>query len=323
MPQNDDLKKILLVGEPMGLFIANETGDLDTVTSFSAAVAGAEFNVAVGLSRLEHKVEYLTKVGNDPFGSRIINTMKKNGISSDYITISDTNTTGYMLKSKAVTGDPEIYYYRKNSAASKVCRSDIDKIDFSGIKILHMTGIFPALSESTLDVAKYLMELARSMDITVFFDPNIRPQLWQNREIMVKTINELALMSDYFLPGVKEGEILMGSCEPDVIADYYLSRGVRHIIIKIGKYGAFAADKDGSFICPTFKEEKIVDTVGAGDGFAAGVISAVNEGLTLKDAVLRGNAIGTLQIQSVGDNEGLPIREELEYFIKTHALKGK
>jgi 2-dehydro-3-deoxygluconokinase len=316
MPQ-----KIMLVGEPMGLFIANETGALDTVSSFSAAVAGAEFNVAVGLSRLEHKVGYLTKLGNDTFGRRISHAMEQNGISSNLISFSDKHSTGFMLKSKVQTGDPEISYFRKNSAASTICCSDIDKIDFSSFSILHMTGIFPALSQTTMDTAKYMMSCAKSNGLTVFFDPNLRPQLWKSREIMVKTLNQLACKSDYFLPGVKEGEALMGSSEPQKIADYYLSRNVKHVIIKTGKAGAFAFDDSGSFTCPTYQEDKIVDTVGAGDGFAAGVLSAINEGLTLKEAVKRGNAIGTIQVQSIGDNDGLPTREELKHFMKTHSLK--
>jgi len=314
-------KKIMLVGEPMGLFIANEEDPLDMVSSFTAAVAGAEFNVAVGLSRLGHQVGYLTKLGNDPFGKRIARTMEQNEISCKLISYSKEHPTGFMLKSKVSKGDPEIFYFRKNSAASTICRADIDRIDFSEYKILHMTGIFPALSEATLDTSKFLMEKAKTAGLTIFFDPNLRPQLWPNKAIMVTTLNALAEKADYFLPGVRECEILMGSRDPQIIAEYYLSRGVKHIIIKTGKQGAFAADKAGSFSCPTFQEDQIVDTVGAGDGFAAGIISAVNEGLSLKKAVLRANAIGTIQIQSSGDNDGLPTRDKLKCFIKTHSLK--
>jgi 2-dehydro-3-deoxygluconokinase len=102
-------KKIMLVGEPMGLFIATELGALDAVSSFSAAVAGAEFNVAVGLSRLGHTACYLTKFGNDPFGRRVLHTMEQNGISSDLVTFSEEHATGFMLKSKVQAGDPEIF----------------------------------------------------------------------------------------------------------------------------------------------------------------------------------------------------------------------
>ena len=155
----------------------------------------------------------------------------------------------------------------------------------------------------------------------ISFDPNVRPQLWPDRETMVSVLNRIAEQADYFLPGVKEGEIMMQSRDPERIAAYYLSKGVKNVVVKAGKDGAYAANGQERFMCPTYQEEKIVDTVGAGDGFAAGVLSAVNEGLSLAEAVLRGNAIGTIQIQNAGDNEGLPTRVKLHAFMRTHALK--
>ncbi len=307
--------KIMLVGEPMGLFIAQSEGPLETVRQFSTAVAGAEFNVAVGLSRLGHRVGYLTKLGKDPFGLQITNTMRKNQIDTSLISFSEERTTGMMLKSKVSTGDPEIFYYRKNSAASSIGRQDIDRIDFSEYKFLHMTGIFPALSQTTLEASVYLMQKARANGLTIFFDPNLRPQLWGDQEKMVKAMNELALSSDYFMPGVKEGTILSGQTTPESIADYYIQRGIANIIIKVGEKGAYAATKQEQCYVPGFHVDKVVDTVGAGDGFAAGVISAVMEGLPIAGAVSRGNAIGAIQVMSVGDNDGLPTREFLQQFM--------
>ncbi len=308
-------QRIMLVGEPMGLFIAQEEGPLEDVQTFSSAVAGAEFNVAVGLSRLGLDVSYLTKLGKDPFGSRIVKTMEQNNIDTSLITYSEDHATGFMLKGKTSHGDPQVHYFRKNSAASSICKKDIDKIDFSGCGILHMTGILPPLSQTTMEAAAYLMHKAREAGLTVFFDPNLRPRLWPDKKTMVETLNGLAAQSDYFLPGYNEGDVLIGTSDPQKIAEYYLDLGVRAVIVKIGKKGAYAATKQGEFHSPTFHAEKMVDTVGAGDGFAAGVISALAEGLSLEDAVRRGNAIGTIQVMSVGDNEGLPTKEQLKKFM--------
>jgi 2-dehydro-3-deoxygluconokinase len=314
-------KKIIMAGEPMGLLIANENGPLDEVSSFSFATAGAEFNVAVGLSRLGHEVGYLTNLGNDPFAKHITAAMKKDGISTEFISFSKENPTGFMLKGKADKGDPDIFYFRRHSAASTINRSDVDKINFKEYGILHVTGILPALSKSTMDAVLYLVQKSKENKITIFFDPNLRPQLWPDYDEMITAINFLAGQSDYFLPGVKEGEVLMGSRSPEKIAAHYLSKGVKNVIVKTGKDGAYAANANESFRCPTYQEDKIVDTVGAGDGFATGILSAVNEGLSLQEAVLRANAIGTIQIQSVGDNDGLPTRDELSIFMNTHVLK--
>lgn len=310
--------KIMLAGEPMALFIAQQEGALDEVSSFSTAVAGAEFNVAVGLTRLGHQVSYLTKLGKDPFGKRIAQTMERNGINTGLIAWREDRATGFMMKSRTSRGDPDIFYFRKNSAASTISRGDIERVDFSDYGFLHLTGILLALSDTTLDAAECLIEKAKKNGLTIFFDPNLRPQLWKSREQMVSTLNRFAMKADYFLPGEKEGEVLMGSRDPEKIADYYRSRGVRNVIIKTGPKGAYCSTEGKSFLSPSFQPDKIVDTVGAGDGFAVGVLSAVAEGLSLEEAVCRGNAIGTIQIMNVGDNEGLPTPEELKNFMKSH-----
>ena len=315
------MKKIMLVGEPMGLFIAREEGPLEKVSSFISAVAGAELNVAIGLARLENPVGYMTKLGEDPFGRKILSALEENGISSQLVSFTEDHPTGFMLKGKVAKGDPPIFYFRKNSAASHISREDIDSLPFSEYGILHMTGIFPALSPSTRDAAFYLMEKARKEGLLISFDPNLRPQLWPDTKTMAETLNRLAAMADYVLPGEGEGEILIGSREPQKIAEQYLQWGAKAVIVKTGKRGAYAADRTESFQCPTYQEDAFVDTVGAGDGFAAGILSALNEGLSLREAVLRANAIGTIQIQSVGDNDGLPTREELKTFMQTHAFK--
>ena len=106
-------KTTLLVGEPMGLFIAEETGRLEDVDHFSFTTCGAELNVAIGMKRLGHEVSYMTKLGRDPFGKRITNRMEEIGISTGHILFSDERPTGFMFKSMVAEGDPSIFYFRR------------------------------------------------------------------------------------------------------------------------------------------------------------------------------------------------------------------
>ncbi len=308
--------RILLIGEPMGLFISCEKTNLEKSTSFISSVAGAEYNVALGLTRLCHSVDYVTKLGPDTFGKKILNVLNDNNISTRHVLVDDNLSTGFMLKGKTSVGDPEICYYRKNSAASSISLDDISDINISDYDAIHITGIFPPLSASCKDVTFHLLKEAKKNGIKIFFDPNLRPQLWESNKVMVDTLNEIAKFADYILPGYKEGEILCGSSDPKEIAAFYLQLGVGTVIIKVGADGAVAYTKEECVSAPAAKIKKIIDTVGAGDGFAVGVISGVCEGLSLKDTLIRANAIGGIQITSQSDNEALPDRNHLLKFIK-------
>ena len=313
-------KGAILVGEPMGLFIAQEEGQLSDVSGYSMAVAGAEFNVAVGLARLNLPVTYLTRLGEDPFGQKIVRTLQRNGIGSEFVSFSKERSTGFMLKSKVSTGDPKIFYFRKGSAASTLSKEDVDRMDFSGYGFVHLTGIFPALSESTKEASFYLIKKAREHGLTVSFDPNLRPQLWPDTETMVQTLNEFAALSDYVLPGEAEGELLCGDRDPRKIGQFYLERGAKAVVTKMGSRGAYLMTEQDQELVPGFSIEKVVDTVGAGDGFAAGILSALMEGKNLYEAVRRANAVGAIQVTSIGDNDGLPSRAQLAGFMGLETL---
>ena len=313
-------KGAILVGEPMGLFIAQEEGKLSDVSGYSMAVAGAEFNVAVGLARLNLPVTYLTRLGEDPFGQKIVRTLQRNGIGSEFVSFSKERSTGFMLKSKVSTGDPKIFYFRKGSAASTLSKEDVDRMDFSGYGFVYLTGIFPALSESTKEASFYLIKKAREHGLTVSFDPNLRPQLWPDTETMVQTLNEFAALSDYVLPGEAEGELLCGDRDPRKIGQFYLERGAKAVVTKMGSRGAYLMTEQDQELVPGFSIEKVVDTVGAGDGFAAGILSALMEGKNLYEAVRRANAVGAIQVTSIGDNDGLPSRAQLAGFMGLETL---
>ncbi len=309
-------KSTLLIGEPMGLFIAKSKGKLEEIDEFSLTTCGAEFNVAVGMKRLGHDVSYMTKLGDDPFGRKIVNMMNKTGISTDMIIYSTTNPTGFMFKSMVSEGDPSIFYFRKGSAASTLCGKDVEYLDYSNYDIIHMTGITPALSDSTKEATDTLLRMARENGITFSFDPNLRPQLWPSKEAMANYMNEMACKADIFLPGINEAKIILGEDSPEKIAEYYLERGTKTVIVKLGAEGAYFATAHENGYVQGYDVETIVDTVGAGDGFAAGVLTGLRENLPLREAVRRGCAIGAIQIMSKGDNDGLPTTKELSKFMQ-------
>ena len=309
------MAKVLLIGEPIALLIAEEEGPLEDVDKFTRKLAGAEVNVCIGLSRLGHDVKFMTRLGRDPFGIYTKNTLEAENINTDLISFDDEFLTGSMLKGKVSEGDPPIAFYTKGSAATKMTANDIDSLDLSDFDWVHTTGVLPAISESCRKATKRLMARTKEMGIPLSFDPNLRPTLWGNDELMIKWINDLASIADIVMPGLEEGHILTGSNDPAEIANFYQQLGIKQVIVKLGPDGAYLRDGEFSQLIPGYHVENIIDTVGAGDGFATGMISGLMEGLPLIDAVMRGNAIGAMQIQHESDNEALPTACELEHYM--------
>ncbi|MHB9803934.1 sugar kinase [Pantoea ananatis] len=304
---------VITIGEAMAMFVAGETGDLAAVDTFVKRAAGAELNVAIGLARLGLKVGWVSRVGQDAFGRFICQVLDKENIDHRQVTVDPRYPTGFQLKSKVDDGsDPLVEYFRKGSAASHLSPTDFDHDYFGAARHLHLSGVAAAISDSSLELTKHAAKEMRARGKTLSFDPNLRPVLWRSEGEMRKQLNLLAEYADWVLPGEKEGYILTGYRQPQDIADFYLDKGVKAVIIKTGCEGAWyktASGEQGQV--EAMGVDNVVDTVGAGDGFAVGVISALLEGKPLVQAIRRGNKIGSLAIQVIGDSEGLPTRQQL------------
>ena len=300
---------VITIGEAMAMFVATETGDLSTVEHFIKRVAGAELNVATGLARLGLNVGWVSRVGDDSFGHFVLDSLKKEGIDASGVTLDGRFPTGFQLKSKVENGtDPIVEYFRKGSAASHLSVEDYH----ASARHLHLSGMAAALSASSYALLDHAATTMKAQGKTISFDPNLRPVLWKSEAEMVEKLNRLAFQADWVLPGLKEGMILTGENTPEGIADFYLNQGVKAVVLKTGADGAWFKTANGEQgAVAAVKVENVVDTVGAGDGFAVGVISALLEGKPLQQAVARGNKIGSLAIQVQGDSEGLPTRAEL------------
>jgi len=275
--------------------------------------------VAIGLARLGLRAGYISRCGEDSFGRFIAATLDREGVDCRHVGIDRDRPTGFMLKSRSDDGsDPQIEYFRRGSAASGMGPSDNPKTYCAASRHLHLTGIFVAVSPTTRDLVFDLAADARTAGRTVSFDPNLRPSLWRSQPEMIECLNRLASHSDWILPGLDEGRLLTGRDTPQDIADFYLDRGARGVVVKLGPSGAyFASGSDKGFV-PGVAVDRVVDTVGAGDGFAVGVVSALLEGLAPPAAAARGNAIGARVVQFPGDCDGLPTRQELNTLLPTH-----
>jgi sugar/nucleoside kinase (ribokinase family) len=234
-------------------------------------------------------------------------------VDTSQVEIDPQLSTGFMLKSRSVDGsDPAIEYYRRGSAASQLSVAHLQTDYALRARHVHTTGITPALSPAARELVAHAMQTLRAAGHSVSFDPNLRPSLWPNVATMRDTLNDLARHADWVLPGIDEGKLLTEQKTPADIAAWYLDRGAKAVVIKQGAEGAYfrtASGEQGQV--PGVPVPLVVDTVGAGDAFAVGIISAQLEGLGWPQALRRANWIASRALQVVGDMEGLPTRAEL------------
>ena len=303
----------IAIGETMALLVADRPGPLADAQQFSRRLAGADSNVAIGLARLGFKVGWISRLGADSFGSYVRRAIEAEGIDTSRVEIDAQRSTGLMLKSRAAAGsDPLIEYYRRGSAASQLGLAQFDPAYLLRARHLHATGITPALSADACELVSRAMQLMRAHGRSVSFDPNLRPSLWPDVQTMRDTLNHLAREADWVLPGLAEGQLLTGCDTPEGIAGFYLARGAQAVLVKLGAAGAYLRTADGeSHQSPGVAVPVIVDTVGAGDAFAVGIVSARLEGLPWPAAMARANWIAAQALQVVGDMEGLPRRDQL------------
>lgn len=306
-------------GESMVLFNPDSTGPLRYVHNFNKSIAGAESNVAIALARLGHEVGWFSKLGDDEFGRYIKAVIRGEGVDVSRISIDSERSTGLLFKERFAHVNPNVYYYRKNSAASNITIEDLDLDYIKSAKILHVTGITLALSNTARETVYKAIEVAKSNNVLISFDPNIRLKLW-NIEEAKPIIMDIMKMTDIVFPGKEEGKLLLGTDEPKEIGRFFLNMGCKIVATKLGKEGCYIASRENEELVAGYIVEKPEDTVGAGDGFAAGFLSGILRNLNLRECGQLANAVGAMATLVRGDMEGFPTLQQVKKYmgIETH-----
>jgi 2-dehydro-3-deoxygluconokinase len=302
---------VVTLGEAMVCLNPLTDGPLRYVPLFWKSVAGAEANFAVGLVRLGQSAGWISRVGDDEFGRYVVSFLRGEGVDTSQVRTDLAAPTGVYFKERHGLQDPRVYYYRSASAASRLGPGDLDEDYLAAARYLHLTGITPALSESCREAVRAAQSLARARGVTVTFDPNLRLKLWSVEEAR-KTIGEFLEGTDVFLPGLDEGRKLFDVETADEVADAALARGPRVVVVKLGRDGAYLAIPGERIHVPGFPVAQVVDSIGAGDAFAAGFVAALLKGCSLREAVRVGNAAGAFAVTVPGDVEGLPTWAEVQ-----------
>jgi 2-dehydro-3-deoxygluconokinase len=297
--------------------VASEYGPLAEARSFGAHVAGAEANVAVGLSRLGHRTAFIGRVGADGFGTAIGRALRGAGVIVDWLSVDVSAPTGILVRERRALGPAEVLYYRAGSAGSRLEEADVDDAAalgaFRDARWLHVTGITPALSESGREAVERAIELAREAAATVSLDVNLRRKLWSERDAR-PVVAALAARADVVLASYDEAAVVTGGREGSPVEDLLdalLALGPSTAVLKLGAEGTVAREENGEVVRAAPVRVAPVDPIGAGDAFCAGFIAARLEGKDLGEALNVANLSGAAAVAAVGDQAGLLDRAEL------------
>ena len=283
----------------MVLFQPEQMLPLEYIHQFPKKIGGAESNVAIGLTRLGHSVTWFSKLGNDPFGRFVVKSIRGEGVDVSSCLLTDEAPTGLIFKEQLSPEDMNVYYYRKGSAASLMQPEELDAGAIAAARILHISGITPALSDSARATVMEAIEIAKRNGTKIVFDPNLRLKLW-SAEGAKKTFNEIAANADVILPGLDEGQLMTGETDVEAVAETLADgNNEKIVVIKLGDKGAYLHAGEQKTYIEGFPVDRIVDPVGAGDGFAAGVISGLLREEPLEQTVRRANAIGAMVVLSL------------------------
>lgn len=320
------MTEVVTIGECLVAFVATTPGPLAEATTFERFVAGAEANVAVGLTRLGHSVAFVGRVGADGFGEAITRRLRGEGVDIADLAIDPDAPTGLMFRERRVIGPAQVVYARRDSAGSRLTAADVDRamarLSHVSPRWLHLTGITPALSPEAHAATERAIGLATAAGMTISLDLNLRRRLWSD-EAAAPVLRALAANAEVILGSPDEFSVLThlsADHDPEELARAALELGPSVAVVKLGAVGALAVDReapDDVIVRPALPLPVVVDPVGAGDAFCAGYIAARLDGADLAAALEMGNACGAAAASAIGDQTGLPDRAELAAILRS------
>lgn len=297
----DPAPEVVCLGESMAMLTAMPPAPLRNRPPLAMYVGGAESNVACGLAHLGHEVEWLSRLGDDPLGDGIEDFLVSRGVGTTSVVRDPERPTGVYFKDSA-DQRTTVYYYRSGSAAAAMSRSSVDPQALRGVRLLHLSGITPALSPACDDLVQALV-VDRHHDVpTVSFDVNYRPGLWPVAEAAPR-LRELAEAADVVVVGRDEAQTLWGTTTSDEVRE--LLPDVPQLVVKDNDVGATCFSEEETSFQPAL-EVRVVEPVGAGDAFAAGYLSGLLKGLTPDARLRHGHVLAALTLQHNSDLPVLP-----------------
>ena len=300
---------VLCLGEPLLEF--NQIQDSNKKT-YSTGFGGDTSNTAISVARQGMSAGFLSKVGEDQFGRELLELWKRENVDYSHVSIHPEAPTGIYFITHDADGH-HFTYYRSGSAASKMTPLDVPKDYFAQTRVLHLSAITQAISESSCKTSFVAIKQAQKHGVKVSYDTNLRLKLW-SLDSARDVINRTVPLCEVLLPSLEDVTSLTGLLDPEAITDYYLELGAKLVVLKQGSLGVLVSNGKEKLHIPGHTVQAI-DATGAGDTFNGAFLS---EWLRKDDpfaAAEYANAAAALSTTNYGAVDSIPNRDEVKAFL--------
>lgn len=299
--------QLLCLGEALVEFNEIEPG------LFRRGFGGDTSNVAIAAARQGADVAYLSRVGTDPFGDALLALWEGEGVRTDWVARDEGAATGHYFVTHG-TGGHAFHYARSGSAASRMMPDDLPGDVIDTARILHVSGISLAISDTARATCLAAMSRARAAGTRVSLDPNIRPALWPEAEAREVLTDAIAL-TDILLPGLDEARLLTNRAAPEDALRALVDMGPDVVAMTHGDGGALLLHEGRVHrIAP--HRVSAVDATGAGDTFDGTFLASLISGAGPDAAAHRANAAAALSVTRYGAVDAIPTAAATVAFLK-------
>ncbi|PFG39426.1 2-dehydro-3-deoxygluconokinase [Georgenia soli] len=291
------LPEVLCIGETMAMVTSADAGPVATAETFTISPGGAESNLAQHLAELGVPTAWVSALGDDPLGDRVLAAIESSGVDTRWVVRDPCANTGVYVKDPGA----KVYYYRRGSAASRLGPMHVSGWPVATARWVHVSGITPALSETCRALLPTVLDAARDAGAGVSFDVNYRPALWSTAEA-AEVLRPLADRSDVVLVGRDEAETLWGTPTAEEIAALFPNAG--RVVVKDGAVEAVELDRtDGTEVVTRVpaRAVDVVEPVGAGDAFGGGYLAALLRGDGAEGRLALGHSLAAWVLGSPAD----------------------
>lgn len=259
------MKKLYAIGESLIDFIPNNTGDINQINGFNMMVGGAPLNVCGAFRICGGNSSIITMCGNDLFGQKIINEIKKYGISLEALMTTSSALTSLAFVTLEENGNRNFSFYRNPGADMLYDERFIKESWFKEAWALHFCSV--DLVDCPMKNAHVkAIEYASDNEVIVSFDPNLRFNLWSDHQLLHDVVNDFIGLSDIVIISDEELSFITGTDDISKATLMLFEKNVKLVIYTMGAKGAMAFTRNSSAKVSGV-EVDAVDTTGAGDGF--------------------------------------------------------